>query len=63
MHISKKSTDLLPIVDVLSKIWTILSNSKEKLKLKNASKVLEQAYINNANISQNIENFKTSTLR
>ena len=65
MHISQNPKDLLPIVDVPSKILTILSNYKEKIKLKNASKVLyyKQACINNANISKNVENVTTSTLR
>ena len=63
MHISQKPKDILPIVDVPSKTLTILNNRKEKIKLKNASKVLSQEYINNANISQNIKNVTTSTLR
>ena len=40
MHISQNPYDLFPIIDVPSKILTILSNNKEKIKLKNAFKAL-----------------------
>ena len=62
MHISQKPKDLLPIVDVPSKTLTILSNIKEKLKLKKSSIVLVQACIYNAYISQDTENITTNTL-
>ena len=40
MHISQKPKDLLAIVDVPRKNFTILNNNKEKIKLKIAFKVL-----------------------
>ena len=51
-----------PIVDVPSKFETILSNNKLKIELEDTSKVLLQACINKANISQDTENVTTSTL-
>ena len=62
MQISHKPKDLLSIVDVLSNIFKIASNNKEKNQYKTASKVLQQTCINTANISQHIQNISTSTL-
>ena len=62
MHISQNPKDFLPIGNVPSTILTILGNNKANNKTKIASKVLLQTCINNAKISQNIENVATSTL-
>ena len=62
MHISQKPKDVLPIFDVPSKSFTILSkNVQDKKPTKNASKVFKQACIHDVKICQNLTNLSTCT--